>query len=105
MRGYEAIAATSRASRCRAPVQRRHPRAARRAGADLSAPSSQQQFAPELDALDAGARRPCSPPPDALTQIETIELYRVHHGYSPAETHARSPTALRLPARPDDARW
>ena len=32
---------------------------------------------------------------DALTQIETIDLYRVHRGYSPSETHALLAEALR----------
>jgi AcrR family transcriptional regulator len=94
MRGYEAIAATARASRLRAPandiIRGQLDRARRIFRAQL-----EQQFGPELQALDASRRRAVLEAADALTQIETIDIYRVHRGYSSNETHALLAEALR----------
>jgi hypothetical protein len=94
MRGYEAIAATARASRLSAGtnelIRDQLDRARRLFGAQL-----EQQFAPELD-LPEPERRAVLAAADALTQIETIDLYRVHRGYSATETHALLVTALRM---------
>jgi TetR/AcrR family transcriptional regulator of autoinduction and epiphytic fitness len=94
LRGYEAIAATARASRLRAPsndiIREQLDRARHIFRAQL-----EQQFAPELAALEPGPRRAVFAAADALTQIETIDLYRVHGGHSAAETHRLLVTALR----------
>jgi AcrR family transcriptional regulator len=94
MRGYEAIAATARASRLSAGtnelIRDQLDRARRLFGAQL-----EQQFAPELD-LPEPERRAVLAAADALTQIETIDLYRVHRGYSATETHTLLVTALRM---------
>jgi AcrR family transcriptional regulator len=94
MRGYEAIAATARASRLRAPtndiIRGQLDRARRIFRAQL-----EQQFGPELQALDANRRRAVLEAADALTQIETIDTYRVHRGCSSSETHALLAEALR----------
>ncbi|MGO9874990.1 MAG: TetR/AcrR family transcriptional regulator [Acidimicrobiia bacterium] len=94
MRGYEAIAATARASRLSAGtndlIRDQLDRARRLFGAQV-----EQQFAPELD-LPEPERQAVLAAADALTQIETIDLYRVHRGYSSAETHTLLVTALRV---------
>jgi TetR/AcrR family transcriptional regulator of autoinduction and epiphytic fitness len=95
MRGYEAIAATARASRLRSPsnevIREQLDRARRLYRAQL-----EHQFAPELDALDPPRRRAVLTAADALTQIETIELYRVQRGYSTDTTHELLASALRI---------
>ena len=95
MRGYEAIAATARASRLRSPsndvIREQLDRARHLYRAQL-----EHQFAPELDALDPPRRRAVLAAADALTQIETIELYRVQRGYSTDETHELLATALQI---------
>jgi len=95
MRGYEAIAATARASRLRAPmndvIREQLDRARRLYRAQL-----EHQFAPELDALTPTRRRAVLAAADALTQIETIELYRVQRGCSNAETHELLVIALQI---------
>jgi AcrR family transcriptional regulator len=95
LRGYEAIAATARASRLRSPsnevIREQLDRARRLYRAQL-----EHHFAPELDALDASRRRAVLAAADALTQIETIDLYRVQRGYSTTETHEMIATALRI---------
>jgi len=86
LRGYEAAAATARASRLRMATneiireQLEAGRRAMRAQLEL-------QFAAELDALDHRRRRAVVAAADALTQIETLDLYRVHQGLSAAVTH------------------
>jgi TetR/AcrR family transcriptional regulator, regulator of autoinduction and epiphytic fitness len=95
IRGYEAIAATARASRLRAPsndvIREQLDRARHLYRAQL-----EHHFARELAALDPPRRRAVLAAADALTQIETIELYRVQRGYSTAETHELLATALRI---------
>ncbi len=99
MRGYEAIAATARASRLRAPtsdvIREQLDRARRLYRAQL-----EHQFAPELSALAPTRRRAVLAAADALTQIETIELYRVQHGYSTEDTHGMLADALRILLEP-----
>ncbi len=95
LRGYEAIAATARASRLRSPsnevIREQLDRARRLYRAQL-----EHQFARELDALDPPRRRAVLAAADALTQVETIELYRVQRGCSTSETHELLATALRI---------
>jgi len=94
MRGYEAIAPTARASRLSAGtnvmIRDQLERARQILGAQLEA-----HFAPELDACEPRRRRAMLAAADALTQIETIDLYRVHRGYSAAQTHELLVNALR----------
>jgi len=94
MRGYEAIAATARASRLSAGtndiIRDQLDRARRILGAQL-----EQHFATELDAYGPRERRAKLAAADALTQIETIDLYRVHRGYSATQTHELLVSALR----------
>jgi AcrR family transcriptional regulator len=94
MRGYEAIAPTARASRLSAGtnviIRDQLERAREIFGAQL-----EQHFASELEACEPGRRPAMLAAVDALTQIETIDLYRVHRGYSPTETHELLVTALR----------
>lgn len=85
LRGHETIAATARASRLRAPAspiirdQIAWGRALMRSQVD-------QQFAPELAAVDARRRKAIEAAIDTLTQTEALEHYRVHRGFSRAET-------------------
>jgi AcrR family transcriptional regulator len=75
LRGYEAIAATARASRLRAPTNDIIRDELARRSSWMRA-QLEHQFAPELDRVPAKARRAAAAAADALTQIETIELYR-----------------------------
>jgi AcrR family transcriptional regulator len=101
MRGYEAIAPTARASRLSAGtntlIRDQLDRARRILGAQL-----EQHFASELDGCGPGPRLAMLAAADALTQIETIDLYRVHRGYSPTETHELLVRALRRLLDPSD---
>jgi AcrR family transcriptional regulator len=94
MRGYEAIAPTARASRLSAGtnviIRDQLDRARRILGTQL-----EQHFAAELDACEPRQRRAMLAAADALTQIETIDLYRVHRGYSATQTHELLVSALR----------
>lgn len=94
LRIYEAIAATARASRLRAPANpiiRDQLETNRR----LLRTQLERQFAPELDALDATPRRAALAAADALTQIDGIEHYRAHRGFSARETEELLAMALR----------
>ncbi len=91
MRLYEAVAPTARAARLRAPTNAVI-RAQLEAGRRRLGEQVQQQFAAELDRPD---RRAVVAAADALTQIETIDLYRVHRGLSVKETRVVLRTALR----------
>ena len=99
MRGYEAIAATSRASRFRAPtndmIREQLELARRRFGEQV-----ERQFAPELRAMKPTERRAALAAADALTQIETIDLYREHHRRSSRETRELLAAALRVLLQP-----
>jgi AcrR family transcriptional regulator len=94
MRGYEAIASTARASRLRAPtneiIREELERRRRWMRAQL-----ERQFAPELDRLPPKTRRAVVSAADALTQIETIELYRHDRRFSSRETTEMLSVALR----------
>jgi TetR/AcrR family transcriptional regulator, regulator of autoinduction and epiphytic fitness len=98
MRVYEAIASTARAARLRAPtnavIRKQLEDGRRRLGGQL-----ELQFAAELDRPN---RRAVVAAADALTQIETIDLYRVHRGLSAKETRAVLRTALRALLRAPD---
>jgi AcrR family transcriptional regulator len=95
LRGYEAIAPTARASRARAATNQiirdelDHSREVLRL-------QLERQFAPELDQLPPDRRDAALAAADALTQTETIELYRHHRGCSIDETHAQLAAALRV---------
>jgi hypothetical protein len=55
----------------------------------------ERQFAPELDRLDAVERAAAAAAADALTQIETVELYRYNRGFSSVQTRELLAVALR----------
>jgi AcrR family transcriptional regulator len=85
LRLYEAIAATSRAARVRASaneVIREQVEVTRRALRE----QIDKQFAPELGALPGRRRRAVAAAADALFQPETLDIYRVHRGFSSTET-------------------
>ncbi len=94
LRVYEAIAATSRASRLRAPSSEII-RDGLENGRRLFRSQLEQQFAPELGRLEPKSRRAVVAAADALTQIETIDLYRHHRRYSSGETGEMLQIALR----------
>lgn len=86
LRVYDAIAATARASRLRAPTS---PiiRDQLDSGRRTLRRQLERQFEPELSALDPTSRRAVADAADALTQIETIDLYRLADRRSLGETH------------------
>jgi AcrR family transcriptional regulator len=94
VRVYEAIAATARASRLRAPtndlIRQQLETGSRRFRAQLA-----RQFAPELDRLEPKPRRAVLAAADALTQIETLEVYRHQRRFSGSETRELLSVALR----------
>ncbi len=94
LRVYEAIAPTSRASRLRAPTND-IVRDQLESGRRLLRSQLERQFASELDRLEAKERRAVLGAADALTQIETIDLYRHHRRYSSGETREMLVIALR----------
>ena len=94
LRVYEAIASTSRASRLRAPANEII-RDQLESGRRLLRAQLERQFAPELDRLEPKSRRAVVAAADALTQIETIDLYRHHRRYSSSETREMLLVALR----------
>jgi AcrR family transcriptional regulator len=94
LRVYEAIAATARASRLRAPSSEII-RDGLENGRRLFRSQFEQQFAPELRRLEPKPRRAVVAAADALTQIETIELYRHHRRYSSGESRELLHIALR----------
>jgi AcrR family transcriptional regulator len=103
LRLYEAVAAAFRASRARGPEDeliREQVEATRRALRE----QTEKHFAPELDALDASRRRARSAAADALTQFDTLDLYRVHRGFSSSEARMLLADALHAlldPCRPE----
>lgn len=93
LRLYEAVAAAFRASRVRGvedELIREQVEATRRALRE----QTDKHFAPELVALDAARRRACSAAADALTQFDTLDLYRLHRGFSSSEVRALLADAL-----------
>ncbi len=95
LRVYEAIAPTSRASRLRATTNDII-RDQLESGRRLLRSQVERQFASELDRLEAKERRAVLGAADALTQIETIDLYRHHRRYSSGETREMLAIALRV---------
>ena len=105
VRLYEAVAAAFRASRVRGTedeVIRDQVEATRRALRD----QTEQHFAHELDGLETERRRARSAAVDALTQFDTLDLYRVHRGFSSSEARALLADALHalLDPEPQGAR-
>ncbi len=94
LRAYEAMAATARAARLRAPTNAlmRDQLDSRRR---VMRSQLEQQFARELDRLAPAARRAVSAAADLLTQIETIDLYRHDCRATPKETREMLETGLR----------
>lgn len=93
LRLYEAIAATSRAARVQATANeiiREQVEVTRRALRE----QIEKQFAPELAALPARRRRAVAAAADALFQPETLDIYRVHRGFSSTEARALLVDAL-----------
>jgi AcrR family transcriptional regulator len=94
LRVYEAIASTARASRLRAPANEII-RDQLDSGRRLLRAQLERQFAPELGRLETKSRRAVVAAADALTQIETIDLYRHHRRCSSSETREMLLIALR----------
>jgi len=94
LRLHEAIAPTMRASRLRAPTNaaiRRQVEFGRR----VLRGQTERQFAPELDRLDAPVRAAVATAADALTQMDTIDLYRHVRRLSAKDTRQVLDVALR----------
>jgi len=84
---HETIGATARATRRRAAIDdivRDQLELTRRALRE----QIEKQFAPELDAMPAATRRARVAALDALCELEALDHYRVHRGYSTTETEA-----------------
>ena len=94
MRVYEAIAATARASRLAAP-RSRIIRGQLESGRRAMRTQVERQFAPELDRLIGEPRDALLAAVDALTQMETIDLYRHNRGFSSQQTREMLQFALR----------
>lgn len=101
LRVYEAIAATARASRV-AAHRSGVIRAQLERGRRVMRAQLERQFAPELDAIDRGSRGAVLAAADALTQTETIDLYRHNGGLSADETREMLALALRALLVPGD---
>ena len=85
LRLYEAIAATARASRMRAAaneIVRDQVELTRRALRE----QIEKHFGPELEALDPRRRRARIAAVDALCELESLDHYRIHRGFSSGET-------------------
>ena len=93
MRLYEAIGAAARATRVRAvtdDVLREQLELTRRALRG----QVEKQFAPELDAMPTRVRRARVAAIDALCELEALDHYRDHRGFSTTETEALLVDAL-----------
>jgi AcrR family transcriptional regulator len=93
LRLYEAVAPAFRAARVRGTedeVIRDRVEATRRALRE----QTERQFAPELRGLTVSQRRARSAAVDALTQFDTLDLYRVHRGFSSTEARTLLAGAL-----------
>jgi AcrR family transcriptional regulator len=87
MRLYETIAASARATRRRAAtdeIVREQLELTRRALRE----QIEKQFAPELDAMPTPTRRARVAALDALCELEALDHYRVHRGFSTTATEA-----------------
>jgi len=94
VRLYEAIGATARATRVRATtdeILREQLELTRRALRE----QIEKQFAPELDAMPARTRRARVAAIDAVAELEALDHYRLHGGFSATQTEARLAGALR----------
>ena len=87
LRVYEVIGVNRTSGAPPRTHQRDHPRPDRATAAASCETQLERQFAPELDRLEPKTRRRAVlAAADALTQIETIDLYRHHRRFSPDET-------------------
>jgi len=93
LRLYEAIAPTARASRLAAADNDAIGDQYRRRQQTLRG-QVEAQFAPELDALPARRRRALTAAADALTQLETLDYFRLDAGLSRRETREHLRLAL-----------
>lgn len=87
LRLYEAIAATARASRTRAAadeIVREQVEVTRRALRE----QIEKHFAPELNPLPASERRTRVAALDALCELEALDHYRIHRGFSSNKTRS-----------------
>jgi AcrR family transcriptional regulator len=87
VRLYEAIGATAHATRMRAAtdeILREQLELTRRALRE----QVEKQFAPELDAMAARARRARVAAIDAMCELEALDHYRHHRGFSTTQTEA-----------------
>jgi AcrR family transcriptional regulator len=94
VRLYETISATARATRHRAgtdEILRDQIELTRRALRD----QVEKQFAPELDAMTPRVRRARLAAADALCELESLDHYRLHRGFSTTDTEALLADALR----------
>jgi TetR/AcrR family transcriptional regulator, regulator of autoinduction and epiphytic fitness len=85
LRLYETVAATARATRRRAAtdeIVREQLEWTRRGLRE----QIERQFAPELDAMPTRSRRARVAALDAICELETLDHYRVHRGFSTSET-------------------
>jgi AcrR family transcriptional regulator len=95
IRLYEAIASTSRAARSRAsanPIIGEQVELTRRALRE----QVDRHFATELGALDARRRRAVATAVDDLCQLESLDYYRMHRGFSVRTTRQALVDALGL---------
>lgn len=93
LRLYETVAATARATRQRAAtddIVREQLEWTRR---NLRG-QIERQFAPELDAMPPRTRRARVAALDALCELEALDHYRVHRGFSTSETETLLVDAL-----------
>ena len=93
VRLFEAIGATARASRARAvtdEILREQLELTRRALRE----QIEKQFATELDGMTATTRRARVAAIDALCELEALDHYRIHRGFSTTETEVLLADAL-----------
>jgi AcrR family transcriptional regulator len=93
VRLYEAIGATARATRMRAAtdeILREQLELTRRALRE----QIEKQFAPELDVMPARVRRARVAAIDAMCELEALDHYRHHRGFSTTQTGALLADAL-----------
>jgi AcrR family transcriptional regulator len=94
LRLYETISATARATRHRAgtdEILRDQLELTRRALRE----QIEKQFAPELDAMPPRVRRARLAAVDALCELESLDHYRLHRGFSTSDTEQLLADALR----------
>jgi AcrR family transcriptional regulator len=93
VRLHETIGATAQATRRRAAtdeIVREQLELTRRALRD----QLEKQFAPELEAMPVATRRARLAALDALCELEALDHYRVHRGYSSTDTTAMLADAI-----------